>query len=66
MILIGGARPKNIFWQAAGGVAIGTTAHAEGTILAKTKIAMKTRASANGRLLAQTAVTLEQNAVTAP
>ena len=66
VILGGGARPKNIFWQAAGGVAIGTTAHFEGTILAKTKIAMKTGASANGRLLAQTAVTLEQNAVTAP
>jgi hypothetical protein len=66
MILEGGAQPKNIFWQASGAVAIGTTAHAEGVILAKTKIAMKTGASANGRLLAQTAVTLEQNAVTAP
>jgi hypothetical protein len=66
MILEGGAQPKNIFWQASGAVAIGTTAHAEGVILAKTKIAMKTGASVNGRLLAQTAVTLEQNAVTAP
>jgi hypothetical protein len=66
MILEGGAQSKNIFWQASGAVAIGTTAHAEGVILAKTKIAMKTGASANGRLLAQTAVTLEQNAVTAP
>jgi hypothetical protein len=64
--LKGGARPKNIFWQTAGSVAIGTTAHFEGTILSKTKIAMKTGASANGRLLAQTAATLEQNAVTQP
>jgi ice-binding like protein/Big-like domain-containing protein len=66
VILKGGAQSKNIFWQASGAVAIGTTAHFEGTILAKTKIAMNTGASANGRLLAQTAVTLEQNAVTAP
>jgi len=66
VILKGGARAKNIFWQTSGPVAIGTTAHFEGTILAKTKIAMKTGASANGRLLAQTAVTLQQNAVTRP
>jgi Ice-binding-like/Bacterial Ig-like domain len=66
MILAGGALPKNIFWQTSGNVSIGTTAHAEGVILAKTLIAMKTSASANGRLLAQTAVTLEQNAVTEP
>ena len=66
VILKGGARAKNIFWQTSGSVAIGTTAHFEGTILAKTKIAVKTGASANGRLLAQTAVTLQQNAVTRP
>jgi hypothetical protein len=66
MILKGGALPKNIFWQTSGAVSIGTTAEAEGVILAKTMIAMKTGASANCRLLAQTAVTLEQNAVTQP
>jgi hypothetical protein len=66
VILRGGARAKNIFWQTSASVAIGTTAHFEGTMLAKTKIAMKTGASANGRLLAQTAVTLQQNAVTWP
>jgi hypothetical protein len=66
MILKHGALPKNIFWQTSGAVAIGTTAHFEGVILAKTKIAMKTGASANGRLLAQTAVSLQMNAVTQP
>lgn len=64
--LAGGAQAKNIFWQAAGAVAIGTTAHFEGIILAKTMIAVNTGASANGRLLAQTAVTLQQNAITQP
>ena len=64
--LAGGALAKNIFWQAAGGVAIGTTAHFEGVLLGKTLIAVKTGASVNGRLLAQTAVTLQKNAVTQP
>ncbi len=64
--LAGGALPKNIFWQVAGAVTIGTTAHFEGIILAKTMIAVNTGASVNGRLLAQTAVTLQMNAVTQP
>ena len=64
VILSGGAQAKNVFWQTAGGVAIGTTAHSEGTILGKTQIALNTGASTNGRLLAQTAVTLQKNVVT--
>jgi hypothetical protein len=64
--LAGGAQAKNIFWQVGDVVAIGTTAHFEGVLLAKTLIAFKTGASANGRFLAQTAVTLEQNAITQP
>lgn len=66
VILTGGAQAKNVFWQTAGGVAIGTTAHFEGTILSKTLIAMRTNATINGRLFAQTAVTLQMNAVTQP
>ena len=64
--LAGGAQAKNIFWQAAGAVTIGTTAHFEGIMLAKTMIAANTGASANSRFLAQTAVTLQMNAITQP
>ena len=64
--LTGGAQAKNIFWQSAGAVSIGTTAHFEGIVLAKTMVAVKTGASVQGRLLAQTAVTLQMNAVTQP
>lgn len=64
--LTGGAQAKNVFWQSAGAVTIGTQAHFEGVILSKTMIAMKTRASINGRLLAQTAVTLQMNSVVQP
>ncbi|HEY8621478.1 MAG TPA: ice-binding family protein [Dermatophilaceae bacterium] len=64
--LVGGVQAKNVFWQTAGAVTLGTTAHFEGVILSKTMIAMKTHASINGRLFAQTAVTLQMNAVTQP
>jgi hypothetical protein len=64
--LTGGVQAKNVFWQSAGSVTLGTTAHFEGTILSKTLIAMNTGASINGRLLAQTAVTLQSNTVTEP
>jgi Ice-binding-like len=64
VVLSPGVLPRNIFWQVAGKVTLGTTAHFEGTILSKTLIAMRTGASINGRLLAQTAVTLQKNVVT--
>lgn len=64
--LAGGALAKNIFWQVADSVAIGTTAHFEGVVLGKTLVAVNTGASANSRLFAQTAVTLQMNAVTQP
>jgi len=66
MILSGGARAKNIFWQVAGVVELGTTAHAEGIVLSKTAIKLGAGASINGRLLAQTAVNLASSTVTAP
>lgn len=64
--LAGGAQAENIFWQVAGSVTIGTTAHFEGVILSKTSITLKSEASINGRALAQTAVILNKNEFTAP
>jgi hypothetical protein len=64
--LRGGAQAKNIFWQVAGLVTLGTTSHFEGIVLSKTLIAMKTGASIDGRLFSQTAVTLEKNKITRP
>jgi hypothetical protein len=66
MILSGGAQAKNIVWQVAGFVELGTTSHAEGIMLSQTAIHLKTGSSIKGRLLAQTAVTLEQSTVTEP
>ena len=66
MILSGGAQAKNIFWQVAGEVTIGTTAHFEGIILSSTGITLRTGASLKGRALAQTAVILDGNIITNP
>ena len=66
MTLSGGAQPKNIVWQVAGAVDLGTTSHAEGIILSKTAITLETGASINGRLFAQTAVNVAGATVTAP
>jgi hypothetical protein len=64
--LSGGALAKNIFWQVAGQVSIGTTASFKGIILAQTQIVLNTGATLNGRALAQTAVNLDSNTVTQP
>jgi hypothetical protein len=54
VVLSGGAVPANVFWEVAGAVNVGTTAHLEGVVLSKTAISLATGASINGRLLAQT------------
>lgn len=61
-----GAQAKNIFWQVAGIVTMGTTSHFEGVVLSKTSIILKTGASMKGRALAQTSVVLDKNIVTQP
>ncbi len=64
--LAGGAQAKNIFWQVAGQVTIGTTSHFEGNLLSQTAISLQTGATMNGRALAQSAVSLDSAAVTKP
>jgi hypothetical protein len=66
ILLTGGAVSRNVFWQVAGSVDLGTTSHFEGIILGKTAISLKTGASINGRLLAQTAVSIDDSAVVEP
>lgn len=58
--LSGGAQAKNIFWQVAGKVTIGSDSHFEGVILSKTQIILETGASVTGRALAQTQVVLQK------
>lgn len=63
VILSGGVQAKNIFWQVAGQMTVGTTSHFEGIVLCKTAIVLQTNASLNGRMYSQSAVVLDNNAV---
>ena len=64
--LAGGAQAKNIFWQVAGQVDLGTGAHLEGILLCQTQVTLRTSSTMNGRILAQTMVALQQATVTVP
>jgi hypothetical protein len=66
VILSGGAQAKNVFWQVAGKVVIGGTAHFEGILLCKTDVTLQTSSTMNGRVLAQTQVALQKATVTQP
>jgi hypothetical protein len=65
-VTLGSAKPENIFWQVAGHVVVGTGAHMEGIILAKTKADFITGSSLNGRVLTQTACNLQKATITEP
>ncbi|MDQ3297049.1 MAG: ice-binding family protein [Myxococcota bacterium] len=64
--LAGNALAKNVYWQVAGQVSAGTTAHLEGIVLSMTSITLDTGASINGRLYAQTAVVIRGATVVQP
>ena len=66
ILLNGGAKAQNIFWQIAGTVTLGPTCHFEGNILGQGGINLQTGASINGRLLGQSGVTLQKSIVTYP
>jgi Ice-binding-like len=66
IVLSGGANAKNVFWQVAGAVELGTTTKFVGIVLSKTSVTMGTGASITGRLLAQTAVNLDKSIVVEP
>jgi hypothetical protein len=60
VILEGGAKAENIFWQVAGTVEVGAGAHLEGVLLVKTCVTFITGSSLNGRIMSQTHVALQQ------
>jgi hypothetical protein len=67
IILSGGAKSTNVFWQVGSSATLGTTSVVKGTILANQSITLATGAALNGRALARIgAVTLAGNAVVKP
>ena len=64
VILSGGAKASNIFWQVGSAATFGTTCVMKGTIMAYANITFATGASLEGRALARTAsVTLQSNTI---
>jgi transposase-like protein len=67
VILAGGAKAANIFWQVGTSAALGTTADFKGTIMADQSITLAGGARLDGRALARiAAVTLSANVITVP
>jgi hypothetical protein len=68
VLLIGGAKASNIFWQVGGvtGATLGTYSTFNGNILTAKAININTGAVLNGRALAQSEVTLDANPVSIP
>ena len=67
VVLIGGAKAANVFWQLGSSATLGTHSAFKGTMMAYASITIGTGATLDGRALAQNAaVTLDTNAVTKP
>jgi hypothetical protein len=67
VILAGGAKASNIFWQVGSSATLGTTSVVQGTILADQAITLNTGATLIGRALARiAAVSLDSSTVTKP
>ncbi len=67
VILSGGAKAANVFWQVGSSATLGTTSVFKGTIMADQSITLTTGATLDGRALARiAAVTLDANTITTP
>ena len=67
IILIGGAKADNVYWNVGSSATLGENSVFKGNIMAYASITLNTGASLEGRALAQTAaVTLNDNTITKP
>ena len=67
VILSGGAKAANVFWQVGSSATLGTTSVFKGNILAAQAITLTTGATLDGRALARiAAVALDTNTITTP
>jgi hypothetical protein len=67
VMLSGGARSTNVFWQVGTSATLGSTSAFQGTVMADQAITLDTGATLNGRVLARVAaVALDSNTIVKP
>jgi hypothetical protein len=67
VILVGGAKADNVFWQVGSSATLGIASVMKGNLLASTSITMNNAATLEGRVLCSTgAVTMNANTITKP
>jgi hypothetical protein len=67
VILSGGAKSTNVFWQVGSSATLGSTSAFQGTVMADQAVTMSTGATLNGRVLARVAaITLDSNTIVKP
>jgi hypothetical protein len=67
VVLTGGTRSTNVFWQVGSSAVLGSTSSFQGTVMADQAISLSTGATLNGRALAHiAAVTLDTNTIVRP
>lgn len=67
VVLAGGARSKNVFWQVGTSATLGSTSALQGTVMADQAITLNTGATIDGRVLARVAaVAMDYNTIVKP
>jgi len=66
VVLLGGAKASDIFWNVGSLASFGSTAAWSGTIMAGTAVTMGSLTTLDGRALAKAEVTLISNTITVP
>ncbi len=67
VVLAGGAKAANVYWQVGSSATLGASSVFKGTIMAQVSITIQTDAILDGRALARTgAITLDSDTITSP
>jgi hypothetical protein len=69
IVLVGGVRAQDVFWQVAGTFTVGSGAQGasfQGIALAATQITITTGSTVNGRLLSQTGIAIQDSNIMQP